>query len=59
MKLPELKPETAVDALRLVIAVAGIGLVGTGCWWINPAYGLIVPGAILIIVALIGGLRAR
>lgn len=31
-----------------VIAAVCVIAIGVGCWWLNPAYGLIIPAMILL-----------
>lgn len=47
----------AMEFVRDLIALAGIGLVGTGCWWLCPPAALIVVGAVLLIGLLLGSAR--
>jgi hypothetical protein len=47
------------DLVRLAIAICGIGLIGYGAWLHYPPAGFMAAGALLFLVALIGGLRAR
>ncbi len=41
-------------------AALGIGLavLSAGCWWVYPPLGLIVPGAVVLVGAVYGTLRA-
>jgi hypothetical protein len=39
---------TSID-LEDCVTVAGYGLLGYGCWLIAPAYGFIVPGALIVV----------
>ena len=47
---------SAVPDLAFVV---GLGMVGVGCWWFSPALGLIVPGAVLLALVLVGRLSRR
>ena len=47
------------DAIRLALALAGIGLVATGAWLIYPAAGLIAAGAMLFGVVLYDAVWAK
>jgi divalent metal cation (Fe/Co/Zn/Cd) transporter len=38
----------ARELVQNVIALASVAAIGVGCWWLNPAYGLIVPAVILL-----------
>lgn len=37
-----------------LIAALGLVLLGVGFWWVYPALGLIVPGALLLILGVLG-----
>ncbi len=39
---------SAVEILRDVAAIAAMACIAVGCWWIHPAAGLIVPGALVL-----------
>lgn len=39
---------------RDIVGLAGLALVGAGAWWVFPPAGLIIPGAILVSVAIFG-----
>ncbi|HXH05864.1 MAG TPA: hypothetical protein VNI83_04665 [Vicinamibacterales bacterium] len=41
-----------------VVIALGLVLVGAGCAWISPPLGLIVPGAIVILLAALDALVA-
>lgn len=49
----------AMEAARLVLAVAGAGLIGYGAWLHYPPAGFIAGGGLVFAMALIGALRAR
>lgn len=41
-------------AVLVVILLAGVALVGVGCWmWFRPA-GLIAPGVLLVTIGIVG-----
>ena len=43
-----------------VLALGGLVMLGAGLWMVWPPLGLIVPGGILVIVGVMGGImRAR
>lgn len=39
-----------------LLALAGLVMLGVGLWWVWSPLGLIVPGGILVIVGVIGGI---
>ena len=43
-----------VEIFRDVTLVAALATLAVGCWWIEPAAGLIVPSAIVLIAILRG-----
>lgn len=47
----------AYHALDLASALA-LAAIGVGLWWERPSLGLIVPGAIVLALAVLGRLRA-
>lgn len=49
----------AMDAVRLLLAVAGVVLIGYGAWLHYPPAGFVSAGVLLFGIALIGTLRAR
>jgi hypothetical protein len=46
--------ERRVQLARNIAAWAGLGLVGGGCWWIYPPYGLLAVGAVLLAAVSVG-----
>jgi hypothetical protein len=49
----------SVDAIRLTVATAGLGLLSYGAWLHYHPLGFIVPGTALFAVAVAGALRAK
>lgn len=39
---------------RDFVCMLGLGMLGTGLWWLSPAAGLIIPGAILTYISIFG-----
>lgn len=52
-------PATIVDLVRLGLAIVGIAAVGYGAWLHYPPLGYAAGGALALVVAIIGGLRAK
>ena len=42
-----------------LVAVVGLGMVFAGCWWIYPPSALIVVGAVVTAVPIVGQLIER
>lgn len=40
--------------MKDIVAIVGILMLGAGCWLAWPPLGLIVPGAIILIAAIMG-----
>jgi len=42
------------EAGKLALAIAAVGLIGLGCWWLHPAAALIAVGVLLLAGVVIG-----
>jgi hypothetical protein len=58
LSLPKLPP-LSVDAIRTLVAVAAIGMIGAGAGMISMPAGLIVSGALLLAGCVAGALRSN
>ena len=45
------------NAIADVTFFSGVGLLGTGLWWLSPAWSLIAVGTIFVALAMVGSLR--
>lgn len=48
-----------LDLVRLLLALAGAGLLGYGAWLHYPPLGFAIVGLVLLLIAVFGALRAR
>ena len=46
-----------VDSLRLVLATAGIGLIGYGAWLHYPPLGFAAAGMLILVLSIAGAMR--
>lgn len=46
-----------IDSLRLVLASAGIGLIGYGAWLHYPPLGFVAAGMLILILSIAGAMR--
>jgi hypothetical protein len=47
-----------VDSLRLLLAAAGIALIGYGAWLHYPPLGFLVAGALVLALSVAGAMRS-
>ncbi len=46
-----------IDSLRLVLASAGIGLIGYGAWLHYPPLGFSAAGTLILVLSIAGAMR--
>lgn len=47
-----------LSLVRLVLALTGVGLIGFGGWLAWEPLGFLLPGILLVVIAIVGDLRA-
>jgi hypothetical protein len=53
----QIPQDVSRELVQTAIALSCVLSIGVGCWWLNPAYGLIVPASILLAGVVYGRTR--